>query len=384
MKNRISLVIVVLLISVFHNVKSQTSSSQIEPRAYQVSFIPFLGTNGSQSGGCINHVSLNILAGYNGGTTGFELGGLLNIDRYDVKSSQIAGIGNFAGGEAKGVQCAGIYNITQILNGTQIGGVTNVASTASGMQIAGISNHVITGKSVQIGGVLNSTGDRTAFQVAGIANYARISEGVQIAGIANVSKEKSGSQIAGILNVTPYFKGVQIGLINITDSCNGIPIGLLSFVKNGYHNFEISVDELFQANLAFRSGVEKLHIIFIAGIKPTNIGSPLWTVGAGIGTSQSISAKTMFDINFVSQQIIKESDWSNNHLYKFYLGMDRSLNSHMSLAFGITYNFLITDLTADAHPEYYDDIAPYTFSSQSYNRFNLKSWAGFKVGLRFK
>lgn len=383
MKNRISLVIIALLISVSHNAKSQTPSSQIAPRAFQVSFIPFFGTNGVKSGEYINHVSLNILAGYSGGTTGFELGGLLNINRYDVKASQIAGIGNFAGGETKGVQCAGIYNITRILNGTQIGGITNIATNVNGLQMAGISNHVMTGKSVQIGGIVNFTGDRTAFQAAGIANYAKVSEGVQIAGIANISKEKSGSQIAGILNVSPYFRGVQIGLINIADSCNGIPIGLLSFVKNGYHSFEISADEFFQANLAFRSGVEKFHTIFIAGIKPNNIGSPLWTVGAGIGTSQSISAKTKLDIDLISQQIIRESNWSNNYLYKFYLGMDRSLNSHISLAFGVTYNFLVTDLTPDAHHEYYDDIAPYNFSSQSYNDFNLESWAGFKVGLRF-
>jgi len=47
----------------------------------QRSFVPGLSTNGRLSGEIVNNLSFNVLAGYTGGTRGFELGGLLNINR---------------------------------------------------------------------------------------------------------------------------------------------------------------------------------------------------------------------------------------------------------------------------------------------------------------
>ncbi len=53
-------------------------------RPYQVSVIPGVSTNGALNSQVINNFSFNILGGYSGGTNGFELGGLFNIDKKDV------------------------------------------------------------------------------------------------------------------------------------------------------------------------------------------------------------------------------------------------------------------------------------------------------------
>lgn len=360
------------------------NTRNISSCAFQLSFIPYLGTNGVQSPKYVNHISFNILAGYNGGTTGFELGGLFNIDKYDVTATQIAGLGNANGGETKGVQIAGICNLSKITTGTQLAGITNLSTVLNGVQIGGISNHTLSGKSAQIAGLVNLTEDRSAFQIGGLANYAKSCEGAQIAGLINISKESSDAQIAGILNVSRHIKGTQIGLINIADSCSGVPIGLISIVKNGYHQFEISADEFFQANIAFRSGVEKFHGIITAGIQPRNLAAPLWSYGLGAGTSQGLSEKTVLDFDATFHHIVKKSEVGNNYLYKVYLGIDRVLSSKISVSVGVTYNFLTTDLRDNAHPEDYSDIDPYSFSDQNYNHFNLKTWAGLKVGLRFR
>lgn len=358
--------------------------TSVSPKTFQVSFIPFFGTNGFESAEYINNVSFNILAGYNGGTSGFELGGLVNIDRYDVEATQIAGIGNHVGGETKGVQMAGIYNITRITTGTQLAGITNIASEMNGVQVAGISNHAIRGKSVQIGGLVNLTEDRALFQAAGLTNHARTSEGTQIAGLVNTAQTAKGSQIAGIVNIAGNIKGVQIGLINIADTIGGVPIGLFNFIKKGYRKLEFSADEFFLTNITYRSGVEKFHTLITFGIQPHRIGSPLWTNGVGAGTSQVISPKTLLDFDATFQHIIKRDDMGNNYLYRIYLGVDRTLSARVSLAIGFTYNFLVTDIRSNTNAEYYSDIAPYSFSDHDYNSFNLKSWAGIKAGIRFR
>lgn len=370
------------------NIKAQTShasdAANLSKRPFQISFIPYFGTNGSQSPNIINNFSLNILSGYNGGTTGFELGSLVNIDRYDVTATQIAGIGNLNGESTKGVQLAGIFNLTQIMDGTQVAGITNFALDAHGVQLAGITNYNNSGSTAQIGGLVNVTTDHSLVQVAGLLNHAASCSGPQIAGLVNTSTGKTGSQVAGILNVAKSVKGVQIGLVNIADSISGVPVGLINIIRHGYHRFELSADELFQANVAFRSGVERFHVNLNAGIQPRHFDSPLWTFGAGIGTSQALSPKMLLDIDASTNQILKKGHIDDNTLYKIYLGIDRSLSSHVSLVLGITYNFLATDIRSNRYEEYYSDIAPYSFSDQSYSHFNLKSWAGFKVGLRFR
>ena len=79
-------------------------------RTFQGSVIPFVGSNWKVSGSITNRISFNLLAGYSGGVNGFELGGLLNIDRDAVRGFQIGGLGNIVGGNATGMQIGGLFN----------------------------------------------------------------------------------------------------------------------------------------------------------------------------------------------------------------------------------------------------------------------------------
>jgi len=102
----------------------------------QLSLLPFLGTNGRMSGQVMNKFSLNLIGGYTAGLSGFELGTVFNIDKRDVRSVQVAGLLNLAGGKVTGVQVAGYQNICRdTVRGLQLSGVFNNARYLKGVQI---------------------------------------------------------------------------------------------------------------------------------------------------------------------------------------------------------------------------------------------------------
>ena len=230
-----------------------------ERRAAQLSLVPLIGTNRQLSGVITNNLSFNILAGYNGGVNGLEIGGLFNMDRLDVKGLQIGGLGNVVGGKTTGVQLAGLFNynhgsvsglqlggfanvIWDTINGVQLSGITNVLRGGMrGAQIAGIAN--VTTRNVdgfQLGGISNvAVGTVDVFQMAGIINYGGSVGGAQIAGIMNVSAKKvRGVQLAGIINASGgQVGGSQIaGLVNLTKDVNAAQIAAITNISWGEVN----------------------------------------------------------------------------------------------------------------------------------------------------
>ena len=433
MRTRFNLFTLLVLMLSIENVKAQSTqngnAADSIHHPFQISFMPFLGTDGMRSRQITYDLSINILAGTVKNVKSCEVGGLLNMVRGNAGACQLAGIGNLVGGTTTGFQGAGTFNISQKLQGIQASGMINVAGQASGIQIAGLVNHATKGKCIQIGGMVNNTSESTVFQISGLINNAPVVDGfqaagwinnasnggqfqiaglvnncrdetgfqiaglannasnirnLQIAGLVNNVKQINGIQISGLVNYAQKVKGVQIGFINIADTCPGVPIGVFSFVRNGYHKLEISGDELFYTNLAFRSGVKKLHSIIMAGIKPDNFGTPLWTYGFGLGSSISISEKTSLDIDAVFQNVIKEDHIGNNYLDRLSVGIDRQCWTKTSIYIGAVYNFLITDTRYSHYSENYSSLAPYKLTNNAtHGGFNLKTWIGFKVGIRF-
>ena len=422
MKSRINLItpyIVLLSFVITTNTLAQTPENKTSSEDYlhhtiQVSFLPYIGTVGFLSNQVTCDLSLNILAGYVKEVHSAEFGGLFNLVRKNAGKCQIAGLGNMVGGTSYGLQCAGIINLSKNLKGIQFAGNINFAGNASGMQIAGLLNQANKGKCSQISGLVNNANEASVFQIAGLLNNSSKVESFQIAGWANNTKDSiklqiaglanntnsntkiqiaglvnnasgvANVQISGLVNRTSFLKGVQIGFLNISDSCQGIPIGVINLVKNGYHKIEISGDEMFYTNVAFRSGIKKLHSILIAGIQPDNFNSSLWTYGCGFGSSFSLNEKTLIDIDATFQHIIKEDYVGNNYLYKLAVGIDHQLRGKTSVYIGATYNFLVTDTKYSKYTDKFSSIAPYHFTNHTNNNgFNLKSWAGIKVGLRF-
>lgn len=339
----------------------------------QFAFVPFVGTNGTQSGNIINDVSFNLLGGYSAGTRKFEMAGLFNINRGDMTGVQLAGWFNQVGGIVDGVQVAGLFNSNlQSVKGVQLAGLTNFTTgEVQGVQLAGLAN--FTPKSVK------------GVQIAGLTNFSgKNTEGSQIAGLANFTPhEIKGSQV-GAFNYGGKVKGFQLGLINYADSMSGVPVGLISFVRSGYHTVEIGVNEVLPINLALRTGKREFYNILFAGIRPEINEDVTWSFGYGVGTSPRLGKKTFLNVEVSSEQLNKGEVQALNLINKLYVGADYQIAKKMALFAGPTINFRVFDDSFDGHPELFT----YTKTQVRNERVhpeNITSqwWWGFRAGFRF-
>jgi hypothetical protein len=392
-------------------------------RDTQFSFVPFIGTNHALSGNVINKYSFNVLGGYSLGTQKVEIGGLFNIDRGDVRHWQFAGIFNAVGGNVDGAQIAGIFNANRgRVHGAQVAGVYNfnwgevdkfsaagilnfARSGSRAVQIAGIGNMTVGDQtSPHFAGIFNITSRNARGQLAGIYNVAgknvdgaqlagifnftgKAVHGTQLAGIFNFAgKNVDGAQLACVLNFAKKVRGVQFGLLNISDSVGGVPIGLLSVVFKGYHKIEISADEIFYTNVAFRTGVRKFYNILAAGVKPSTFGDTktTWTFGYGFGTAPRLSEKVFLNFDLTSNQIVRgNSIGAVDLINKFYLGCELQLLKKASVTFGATLNAEVRNIENESG-ETFTDFKPNLFYDKTYdNRINTRMWVGGKVGIRF-
>jgi hypothetical protein len=436
------LVSAMLLVSQFAFSQNSEKESQLSDKAkvrdLQVSILPYLVINQQPSDEPVN-VSINILAGHVSEVRKFEVGYIFNSVKGNAGKCQLSGVGNFVGETSEGLQGAGVFNVSKNLNGAQMAGVLNVVGkeanygqfagvgnvvggSIKGIQGAGVFNVANNSEGIQLAGVLNiSANDAGPAQMAGVANYCRSNiSGIQSSGVFNFSKSLFGIQssgvvniatdtviglqAAGVLNYATYVKGLQIsgamnlafdvrgtqiGLVNIADTCSGVPIGLFSFVnKGGYHKIEVSSDDIFYTNIAFRTGVKAFHNIFTASIKPDNLSKSVWSFGYGIGTSLGRSGKMLYDIDITMQHIGEpHRHVFDNQLGKIYFGIDRKIFSKVSIAMGISYNVLASNINSDNYNTTYSKLAPYTIFEKNYSvkgyDVNIKSWVGGKIALRF-
>jgi hypothetical protein len=393
-------------------------------RKHQFGVFPFVGTNGNLSGNVINDYSFNLLGGYSLGNRKFELGGIFNINRTDVYGAQIAGTANAVGGKQEGWQFAGLANVVvDSSNGIQMAGLINANFAAkktagvaglvnfnygntSGVGLAGLVNFALKEqRGVYLSGIGNfARREAGPVHAAGIFNFAGTSlNGLQLAGIGNITIDSlkglqfsgvlnvapsyiQGAQVSGVLNVAKEVDGVQLGLINYTSRIKGVPIGLISIVGKGYHKIEISADELFYTNLAFRTGVREFYNILTVGAMPQTFDQDLtlWSFGYGIGTAPRISDKVFLNFDLTSSQIVMGQIEEINLLNKFYVGVDLQVAKSLSITAGITMNGHLTDVTYDKYPDIFTDYKPEIIYERDYsNNLNLKCWFGGKVGIRF-
>lgn len=430
-------------------------------RKVQVSLIPFIGTNRKLSGTTTNSFSFNVLAGYSGGVNGFEIGGLLNIDRRNVRGAQIGGIANIVGGNTGPFQMAGFFNLNSgSITGTQVAGFSNVVlDTLNGVQLAGFNNTLhgymngvqisgfnntttqnvdgfqLTGfanvalKNVELGqisgfanycndvnggqitGFVNfAKGDVNWGQIAGFANYGKSVKGLQIAGFGNISvNEVSGGQIAGTINygktggkfqisgyaniATEEIKGIQltsylnyakkvngwqIAVFNVSDTVeSGLPIGVFSFVKKGFHRFDISVNEIFYLNTSYKLGVKKLYNAIRLGYDFSDYAY----AGYGMGTQFRISNKWNFHLDLSSDFIFTTDnfDYSGN-LTKLVPTIDYFLGKHISFFVGPSLN--ISSLFSDSSNSF-PSLTRYSFYSSENTNVKTEMWIGGTAGLSF-
>jgi hypothetical protein len=218
-------------------------------KIFQFSLTPGLGTNGMHPGGFTNYFSLNLTSGYSSANYLLEIGGISNLNESETRGLQFAGIANVTGGNAfaglrpKDIEKKQREGFEANLSGAQFAGLANV-----------VINNVFGWQATA--GVNISKGALQGFQLAGISNTVyKYSFAVQLAGVYNVSVESmDGVQVASLFNITQgglygaqigiynksgYMEGVnsyensdptaiQIGLINTSGKMNGFQIGVVN------------------------------------------------------------------------------------------------------------------------------------------------------------
>ena len=343
-------------------------------RQAQFSFLPFMGTNGNLSGKITNNYSLNALVGYSSGVDQLEISGLGSLVHNNVNGVQVAGGVNVVGGNISGVQAAGLLNTDfGKFKGLQAAGIANiVADNVDGVQWAGITNIALKNmKGYQAGALYNGV----------LGNM----QGVQLSGSVNIVGGKlRGWQISPVNIAGVVQKGHQFGLVNFADSSATTPIGLFSFVRrNGYRNLELSTNELTRFNASIRTGMPHFYTIIKLGYEPNVNADPVWSYGVGLGTAISLNKKrrSFLTLEYISSAVNYGQQEDFNQWNHFNILFDLHLAKHISLAFGPTANYFVSN------PDY-EDYAPLTERIPKRLSFVTEStcigWYGFHVGLRFK
>jgi hypothetical protein len=221
-------------------------------KPFHFSVAPGLGTNGLHPGGYINYFAINLTSGYSSANYILEIGGISNLNVNETRGLQFAGIANITGGNAyAGMQLKEIDQKVKSgfetnLSGAQFSGVTNVVlKNVFGWQTTGGFN-VVKGALIglQIAGISNTVYKYSfAVQLAGLWNVSAESmDGVQVAGLFNITKgglyglQLSAFNRAGIMEGKNSFNNedptaLQLGLVNMADGMNGFQIGLINISK---------------------------------------------------------------------------------------------------------------------------------------------------------
>ncbi|MGV9011794.1 MAG: hypothetical protein ACOH13_04295 [Flavobacteriales bacterium] len=404
-----------------------------ETRNWQASLIPSISSNGDIAGAVVNRWSFNVFAGYSRGLDGFELGGLANLERRDVRGAQIAGLANLVGRDTRGAQIAGVINHTlHELEGVQIAGFANtVWDTLTGVQIAGGVNVVKGGMlGTQVAGLGNLTTqscdgaqvaggfnvavkDVRKTQVAGAFNYgsnvsgAQVAGGVnvvlgevgggQVAGALNIARQVTGGQVAagvnfaldtvrggqvGVLNMARVVQGGQVGIVNISDTIVGGSFGIFSFAWRGYHRLDAEYADVMPFTLSFRTGTRGFHNIFSGSPPVTSRGG--WAFGYGFGAEPRLGKHGSLNIDLTADQMNEQSEWINaaNILGRFTLTYGYTIGKHVVLSAGPGYNLLVSDWRDPVTNANLSTLPPENLMIDETNgNVVMKGWFGFRFGL---
>lgn len=358
------------LVSSKQKLQSINLRSFFVARPWQLSLTPGLSTNGQMNSQVINNFSFNVLGGYSGGTNGFELAGLFNIDKKSAQYFQLAGIFNTVGENVNGLQVAGVSNtVLDSVRGAQIGGVTNFVRTKfSGFQLGGVYNHV--GASLdgfQLGGVVNFTNHKT--------------HGAQIAGVANVSsREVNGIQVAGVFNYTRKLRGVQIGLINVADTSEGYSIGLINIVFKGYHKLSLSTNEVVNLNAAVKSGNRNLYSIFLGGYNSVP-HEKVWSFGYGLGSEIISRKKFSLNLEGTCQHLYLGSWDFYNLLNRANVQFNYKFGKYVSVFAGPVYSVFVSNQDV-SFTGYKSTIPPKGYKTNKLGN-TVTGWFGWTAGISF-
>ncbi len=312
-------------------------------RPFQISFLPFLGTNLSLSPLVTNDYSVNVVAGYTGNVNKLEVGSVANIVRGTMNGVQLSGAINVVGKQQKGLQMAGASNFN--------------FGNSDGVVLAGASNFIL--------------GDARGFAAAGAINATfGTHEGLQIAPF----------------NYAGRIVGSQIGIVNVAEESTGVPVGLLSFVKrNGYRRLEINTSELNVGELSFKTGVPAFYTLLGVNYSFNQVNKPLFGFGYGLGTSWKYNRWLGSDLDLTSYTYLPDrtlnydiENWSQQ--FRLSLGLEVKLG-RLAFFAAPTANLFFAESGSLNFSNY-----PLLISDRELNWFGsggrYYTWIGYKAGIR--
>ncbi len=380
----------------------------LEFRTFRFALVPGLSTNGVEAPSYASKYSWNILAGYNGALDrGFELGGLLNINKYYAHGGQIAGLGNYSGEETAGIQLAGIFNWSgDEMQGIQISGITNVSKREmQGIQLTGVANIADgTAQGIQISGVINyakddmqgmflsglgnyAEGNMQGIQLSGLFNYANWDiQGIAAAGLVNYSDTFQGMAFApiniakygqgiqaGNINIADEMQGIQLGIVNYAKDMEGVPVGLISYYENGRTNIDVWTSDAGFTNFGIKLGTPEVYNMISIGFNPA-LNRDVWQVGWSIGRLHEY--ETHFLYTDFSIYKINEKKWTKdlNSLFKYRILFGKELFNGMDIYGGPTINMLISRVDGSSDYSWYR-IHDFGAKGRTYT-----FWIGYALG----
>lgn len=342
-------------------------------RFAQFTFFPPAGSNGRLSPVFTNNISINLLAGNNGGLNGAEIGGLVNVLRRDMSGFQAAGLANVSR-SSNGAQLAGVFNhVKGGVKGFQAAGVYNLSNgKGSGVQMAGVAN-------------MNGT-DFNGVQLAGVSNTSGgNSEVLQIGGVVNYAKKIKGLQMAGFLNIADSVKGSQIGVINISRHTSGAAIGIINIIRDGYHQLETGSTDLQWAQIAWKSGTRKLYTIFGSGFSGfSSFNKPAWGYFAGLGTSIGYGRRFWLNLDLTAYELMYRKHAMNlSTAARFDVNLNFRLARGFHLSGGPALTIFGADTRLEEWTDYYSRFENRSFNVYKYQDYKVIGMVGWKMALRF-
>lgn len=430
-RNIFYLLICFLLVPILAHSQSK-AEDELLYRKFRVSLVPGLSTNGLEAPRYDAKYSLNILAGYNGALSGYELGlvninrtyahgvqlGVLNISGQetagvqlsglgtvsgsDMQGIQISGLTNFAGGSMQGIQISGLMNYGHEMQGIQITSFANISrSDIQGLQVAGfgnVSRSEMQGlqfagfanisradmQGLQSAGVLNiSSGSAQGIQTAGLMNISSEFQGISGAGFLNLSREMQGIQY-GSVNVTGRGQGVQIGVINLGREFEGLPVGLISYYGDGRKNLDTWTSDGGFTHFGINLGTKHIYNMISVGYNPLISDRDVWTLGWSIGSYRTLAESwnrpnltNYFSTHDFSFHRIFDDGWSRTqnmlYSYRYLLGRDFA---GVALYAGPSANLLVSEQPGNS------DYTWYSLFKRTGSDRDVRFWIGASIGFR--
>ena len=362
-------------INVFTGIKvnAQDQALPAKKMPAQLTFLFPLGTNGFNSPLVINNFSVNMLAGVSAGVKGVEVAGLGNFTKGDIRGLQAAGLANATTGSTKGLQLASLLNFNKgKVEGVQAAGLVNTSTNAiKGIQLAGLVNTSLKG----VNGI----------QTAALVNFNNGHlKGLQT-GLTNISvKSTNGAQI-GLVNYTRKLDGFQLGLVNVADSVGkGGGLGLITFYKNGYHRFEIEWNETFYLNATFKSGVDKLYMIYTLGFKTDN-DRTYWAPGIGLGSIFRLSHGVSLNTDLIASQVNEDEWWTDklNLLSTLKFNFSFHFTDQLADFAGPSFNVVVSGIEDAEGQVVGDSFSPWDLYDKTHSNNRVRMYIGLNAGIRF-